>query len=331
MAELGRAPRDPTLRYDCLSMADGEQEQATPQVSVLIVSEDNAPALRRCLKALGASRQRESFEILVVDNGSQDESPHLEAEFPDSVFLRLPRRFGLIKALNIGMRTAKGEFFFFLAPEVEVREDTVAGLAERLASEGAAVAVCPLLVDAEGRPQPQFYRLPGPGDLLRLARKEGWDPIEPGDLSAESLPVAFPSLAALMIRSYFLKGLRYIDERYGQSWAEAEIAAQVRRASRKILLAPGLRAVLHPRELPALRRAARVRALYSADWVLGAATFAGKHYGFASGLKVRLGAAAEGVLGALGSLVTLRDVGYRFARAGFLLSGQKLNGTQRFL
>jgi hypothetical protein len=33
----------------------------------------------------------------------------------------------------------------------------------------------------------------------------------------------------------------------------------------------------------------------------------------------------------LAGLVTLRDVGYRFARAGFLLSGQKLDGTQRFL
>lgn len=312
-------------------MDETQQAQPAPQVSVLIVSEDNAPALRRCLRALEAAARRETFEILVIDNGSQDESPRLDSDFPNATFLRLPRRFGFVKALNIGMRTAKGEFFFFLAPEVEVSQDTVSALAARLASAPEAVAVCPLLVDGEGRTQPQCYRFPDPADAIRLARGERWDPLEPGDLGAVAIPVQFPSLAALMVRSYFLKGLRYIDDRYGQSWADAEIAAQVRRASRRILLLPEVRVLLHPAGLPALRQDPRVRALYSADWALGAATFAGKHYGFAAGLKVRLAAALEGIGRALWSVVAFRDARYEIARAGFLLSGQKLNGTQRFL
>ncbi len=312
-------------------MEETGQAQQTPEVSVLIVSEDNARALRRCLTALEASAERETFEILVVDNGSQDESPHLDSEFPNVTLLRLPRRFGFVKALNIGMRTAKGEYFFFLAPEAEVERSTVAGLKKGLAAEAGVVAVCPLLVDAEGRPQPQCYRLPDPSSIIRLARRQRFEPVETTVLGDQEMPVAFPSLAALMIRKYFLRGLRYIDERYGQTWADAEIAAQVRRASRRILLLPEVRVLLHPPELPELRSEARVRALYAADWALGAAAFAGKHYGLAVGLKVRLAVAAEGLLAALASLARLRDVSYHFRRAAFLLSGQKLNGTQPFL
>jgi len=312
-------------------MEQTQQTPAPPEVSVILVSEDNAAALRRSLKALEASSPREIFEILVVDNGSQDESPRLESEFPEAKFLRLPRRFGYVKALNIGMRTAKGEFFLFLAPEVEVEPDTVAGLAERLAADPTTVAVCPLLVDGEGRPQVQCYRLPGPDRVMRQACRGQHEPVEAGALGEESAAVELPSLAALMIRSYFLKGLRYIDERYGQSWADAEIAAQVRRAGRKILLIPSVRAILHPAQIPALRQEAKVRALYSADFALGAAAFLGKHFGFLTGLKVRIGLAAWAALRALASLVRLREVAYEFYRAGFLIKGQKLDGTQRFL
>ncbi|MCS7315637.1 MAG: glycosyltransferase [Bryobacterales bacterium] len=312
-------------------MGEGELEQAPPLVSVLIVSEDNAAALRRCLAAVEASHQRERFEVLVVDNGSQDESPRLDSEFPNATFLRLPRRFGVVKALNIGMRTAKGEFFFFLAPEVEVAPETIARLAERLTTDPLPVAVCPLLVDQEGRPCEQFYRLPDAAGTLRAALRERWEAVTLEAAGVGPVAVEFPCLAALMIRAYFLKALRYIDERYGQSWAEAEIALQVRRAGRKILAMPDLRVRWEGGELPALRHQARVRALYSADWALGAARYAGKHFGLISGLKVRLVVTGAALGRALLSLLLLREPAYEFARARFLLSGQKLDGTQRFL
>lgn len=312
-------------------MAETEQEQLAPKVSVLVVSEDNARALRRCLQALENAAGREMFEVLVVDNGSQDESPRLDSEFPSATFLRLPRRFGVVKALNIGMRTAKGEYFFFLAPEVEVQSDTVVRLHQALEGEQAAVGVCPLLVDSQGRPQLQFYKLPDAASIVRVARKQSWDLAQVQFDGGEPLPVQFPSLSALMIRAYFLKALRYIDERYGQSWADAEIAMQVRRAARKILLVPEARAILHPAELSPLRSQARVRALYSADWVLGAARFATKHFGFLTGLKLRALLGLEALGRALLAVLTFHDAPYQLARAGFLLSGQKLDGTQRIL
>lgn len=312
-------------------MGEAEREQAPPQISVLIVSEDNAAALRRCLAAVEASLERERFEVIVVDNGSQDESPRLDSEFPNATFLRLPRRFGRVKALNIGMRTAKGEFFLLLAPELEVAPETIVRLAEKLAADTAPVAVCPLIVDEEGRPQEQFYRLPDASGALRAALRERWEAIAVEPAGADPVVVEFPSLAAVMIRAYFLKALRYIDERYGQGWADAEIAAQVRRANRRILLLPELRVRRSESELPPLRRQARVRALYSADWALGAARYAGKHFGLFNGLKVRLTVTLAALGRALLSLLFLREPAFEFPRAAFLLSGQKLDGTQRFL
>src|ERR1700688_5275469 len=73
-----------------------------PKVTALIFSYDSAPPLRRGLAALEASHDRASIEILVVDCGSHDESPQLDAEFSNVTILRLPRYFGRTKAFNIG-------------------------------------------------------------------------------------------------------------------------------------------------------------------------------------------------------------------------------------
>ena len=101
------------------------------------------------------STDRANLEILVVDKGSQDESPGLDAEFPNTTFLRLPRNFGNTKALNIATRTAVGEYIFFLSPEIEVAPDTAAALLQLGRGAGAraycdrAVALCRALVEAQ--------------------------------------------------------------------------------------------------------------------------------------------------------------------------------------
>jgi GT2 family glycosyltransferase len=298
-----------------------------PKVSVLIVSHNSAAPLRRCLEALERSQQRESFEILVVDAGSLDESPTLDLEFPSVTILRLPRHFGLTKALNIGMRTAKGEFVLFLDPSVEALPDTVSGLAAALEAEPEAVAVCPVLVSPEGQPVPEIYMLPDRHGITAARRAlVGGEPLAV-DASSERLSVQMPSLAALMVRLYFLKGLRYIDERYSNSWIEAEICFQILRASRKILLLPGVRAVRHPEPARVFAEGASLEALLAADWALCASVYAGKRYGFLAAQKVRWAA----VLGALGALFGFRRLGYHWHRLVYLLQGQKLDGSQRLL
>src|SRR5271169_5025830 len=124
-----------------------EELPPPPKVTALIFSYDSAPALRRCLAALEGSNGRASIEILVVDCGSHDESPQLDSEFSSVTMLRLPRYFGRTKALNIGTRTAAGEYLLFMTPEVEVLPTTIPSLVARLESDPETVAVCPLLMD----------------------------------------------------------------------------------------------------------------------------------------------------------------------------------------
>jgi GT2 family glycosyltransferase len=282
-----------------------EELPPTPKVTALIFSYDSAPALRRCLAALESSNDRASIEILVVDCGSHDESPQLDSEFPGIIILRLPRYFGRTRALNIGTRTAAGEFLFLLTPEVEVLPTTVPALLARLESDSEAAAVAPLLLDTESRPAAQFFRLPTPQTGTELLAVEV-------DKTADSVAVEYATFQALMVRKYFFKGINYLDERYGEFWADAELGYQIRRAARKTLALPLVTALY----TPGSPYSSAADTIFAADRVHGAAVYFGKHYGFATGLLFR-------IKSALGALFTVR-----FGLFGALVSGSKIDGSQ---
>src|SRR5271165_4568921 len=223
---------------------EAEEQSAQPKVTALVYSYDNAPALRTCLAALEASTARTLMEILVVDKGSQDESPGLDAEFPNSTFLRLPRNFGNTKALNIGMRTAVGELVFFLCPEAEVAPDTVSKLMAWLDADSDSVAVCPLITDEKAAPVEQAYRLPGPQSASERV------PVLVSASSTEPTVVECASFQAMMARKYFIRGINYLDDRFGEFGADAELGFQVRRAGRKIKILPDIRVVRSPLNPP---------------------------------------------------------------------------------
>jgi GT2 family glycosyltransferase len=298
------------------------EEQAPPRrTSVVIVSRNSAPLLRRCLAALEKSATRQTMEILVVDNGSRDGSAQIDTEFPSVTMLRLPRNFGLTKARNIGSRTAKGEFLLFLSPAVEVEAGTVGALETRLAAPADAGAAAPLVVDEAGRVAIRALPLPKAADVMGLWKAEGAASGREADPQNETTAENLDDLA-LMVRRQFVQGMNYLDERYGDSWSYTDLFLQIRRAGKKAVVVPGARAVRHP--LPAQTQDPRVRAAQSSDFASGAARYLGKHAGAGAAVRFRLGAFAY----TLGKLISFNDISYRVRLLAGLASAQKIDGSQ---
>lgn len=270
----------------------------TARVTALVIAHNRPALLRQCLRALEQSQQREQLEILVVDNGATGGSSELKDEFPGVRFIPLPRNFGLTKALNIGIRSSAGEFIFLLHDDIEVSPETPAGLAALLEAQAEVGAVCPRLLHPDGSGALQVAKLPEPG-----SRKVEWRAAFPG---AEAHAVEYARGAAIMVRSFFLRALRQIDERYGQFGSDAELCRQVKRSAKQVQIVGALTATDHG--------TATSSALLRADFELGLAAYIGKHYGLAAGLKAR----AACMLRAMGSVSVMR----------YVWSGQKIDGTQ---
>jgi GT2 family glycosyltransferase len=261
-----------------------------PKATAILIAHNQAAELRRALQALERSQGRDGFEILVIDSGSQDDTGNLCEAFPGITLLRLPHHFGATKAMNIATRTAKTVFLFFLSPDVEVAPDTIRLLTERLEAESEATAVCPLLVDATGAPVARIQPLPTRETMAQVCAG-GEPPHIAPDLTQESIAVGYPGRDALLVRKQFIIGMNYFDARFGEYWADADLALKIRHARKKILLYPAIRATWHT---PA--RPAPGDPVYNADRVLGAALLLRKHEGFFAGLTFRLSAIVSALL-----------------------------------
>src|SRR5438477_1947930 len=140
-----------------------EKEKPPPRVSVVVVSHNRVDLLRACLESIERSEGRATLQVILVENGSTDGSAQLDSAFPNVQFIRLPKNFGLTKALNLGWRAADAEYVFFLHDDTELEPGTIGVLATMLDGHPEAAAVCPLLVDDERQPAPQLGALPPTG------------------------------------------------------------------------------------------------------------------------------------------------------------------------
>lgn len=102
-------------------------------ITVIICTRNRAVQLRRVLNSFSSlkSAKGEAWELLIVDNGSTDETPSVIEEFAD----RLPLRRvwqpepGLSNARNAGVAAAKGDYICWTDDDVEVDPNWLAAYA----------------------------------------------------------------------------------------------------------------------------------------------------------------------------------------------------------
>jgi glycosyltransferase involved in cell wall biosynthesis len=106
----------------------------TDLVSIVIPVRNGAATIARCLEAALASRY-ERFEVIVVDDGSDDRSVEIIKPFPCTL-IQLPTPSGASRARNIGASHSRGDILFFTDADCLLREDTLAIAVDRLSSAG---------------------------------------------------------------------------------------------------------------------------------------------------------------------------------------------------
>lgn len=76
--------------------------------------------LSRCLRSILENTKCADFEIIVVDNGSTDNTLEmLSNEFPEVIIVRNVKNLGITQR-NKGIKVAKGDYIVFLDSDIEL-------------------------------------------------------------------------------------------------------------------------------------------------------------------------------------------------------------------
>jgi glycosyltransferase involved in cell wall biosynthesis len=106
-----------------------------PQVSVIVPAYNGAATVGDCLLALLEQQTQRSYEIILVDDGSSDDTAHEVAAFAPRVRLVRQQHAGAAAARNRGVSAAQGDILLFTDADCEPTPGWVESLAGAL--EGA--------------------------------------------------------------------------------------------------------------------------------------------------------------------------------------------------
>jgi GT2 family glycosyltransferase len=122
--------------------------------SIIIPTFNGAALLERCLEALLASRPETDHEVIIVDDGSTDETTRVVAEYGDAV--RITSRLenaGFSTACNAGAEAARGRLLVFLNNDTRPRSGWLDALVAHARAHPEAAAIGARLLYPDGTVQ----------------------------------------------------------------------------------------------------------------------------------------------------------------------------------
>lgn len=122
------------------------------KVSIIMPAYNTAPYLERALASLQQSL-REDYEVWLIDDGSTDDTFQLLKQFADqkpNIHALTQKNSGPAHARNVGLKSANGEYIYFMDSDDYIEPDSINMLVQRIEQDQADVVVSGIYEETSG-------------------------------------------------------------------------------------------------------------------------------------------------------------------------------------
>lgn len=215
-------------------------------VSVIIVNYNTRAVLMPCIRSLVRHTEDISYEVIVVDNHSEEDiGDYLTTEFGDTVrYLPLPENIGFGRANNEGIKVATGRNILFLNPDTLLLNNAIKILSDTLDTHDHVGACGGNLYDENMQPALSFRRLiPGIRyELFEMTAHKLENLFYHGNWmfnhSSHPLKVAYITGADLMVRRSVLDTTGTFSPLFFMYNEDTDLCLRIRQAGYDILSVP---------------------------------------------------------------------------------------------
>jgi GT2 family glycosyltransferase/SAM-dependent methyltransferase len=216
----------------------------TPDVTILIPIYNHLHLTLECLASIAAtaSDRGPSFEVLIANDASSDDSAAVLARIAHVRIVDQPRNLGFLRNCNSAARRARGRHLLLLNNDVQVTEGWLRRMVDRLESDESIGAVGPKIVYPNGALQEAgaSLRRDGTADMIGLND----DPNLPR--YAFDREVDYCSGACLLLRRADFEALGGFDERYAPAYCEdSDLCMRLRERGKRIVYCADAEVVHH--------------------------------------------------------------------------------------
>jgi GT2 family glycosyltransferase len=239
----------PNRSSDPASLSTGDNAALNaPVVSVCIVTYHARDVLRDCLSSL-YQNTRLPFEVIVVDNGSEDGvGEMLRQEYPQVCMIQNDHNTGYTFPMNQALKAGRGQFLMQLNPDTIILPDAVDHLVAFMQAHPEVGISGPKVLNRDhtlqkpcrrGDPRPWavFTYFFGLSTLFPRSRLFGQYLVSYIDENATH-PVAGVAGSCMLIRRQVVDQIGYLDERFFAYQEDADYCYRTRQAGWQVYYVP---------------------------------------------------------------------------------------------
>jgi len=219
-----------------------------PILSILVVNWNTAELLRNCLISIYEDPASAVWEVIVVDNNSDDGSlAMLERDFPQVVRVASRENTGFVRGNYLALEKARGRYLLLLNTDTEVDCGALEPLVDFMIAHPEAGAVGPKLLNRDGSLQLSCGISPSLAteftnkillhNLFPFFKLGGWD-------HAEIREVGWVTGACLMMRREVVAEVGFLDPALYMFYEDLEWCLRIGSSGWKTFYYPSSR-VLH--------------------------------------------------------------------------------------
>ncbi|MBN1263307.1 MAG: glycosyltransferase family 2 protein [Candidatus Pacebacteria bacterium] len=209
-------------------------------LSIIIISFNTRQLLKSCLISLFQITDKLFFEVIVVDNNSQDGSVELvKKEFPQVKLIANKDNLGFGRANNQGLKEARGKMILFLNSDTIVHSRALEELTHFLKFNPKVGVVGPKLLNRDGTDQASAGSFPYLGICaIMLFAEHFWPNRLVRGSGAQIRLVDWVMGAAMVFRKEVLDQVGGFDENIFMYLEEVELCYRVKKAGWQIAFFP---------------------------------------------------------------------------------------------
>jgi len=191
-------------------------------LSIIIVNYNGEKLLRDCLYSVYKNTKKLSFEVIMVDNHSTDNSVQLVTrEFPEVKIVRSKENLGFSRGNNKGLEIYQGRYALLLNTDTVVKDRALDKMVEFMDHNIKAGACGPKLLNIDGTPQHQ-------GGLFN---RKFW-------LATKPVTVGYLIAACLLVRREVIDRVGGLDENFFFSNDDLDWCRRITKADWQIYFVP---------------------------------------------------------------------------------------------
>ena len=209
----------------------------TTKLSIIIVTWNTAQITKKCVETI--NEYLPGSEIIIVDNGSQDDTVALLSKIKNVKIIENQANLGFAKANNIGLRSATSEYIVFMNSDIELLDSKISDMVEYLKNNPNIGIIGPKFLNPDLTPQASAF----PPQTALNAFKEFW--LNQKDAFSKYTPtnsqpvkVAYISGGCLATKKDFFKSIGSWNEKYFFYFEDMDLCRKVNQVGKDVVFYP---------------------------------------------------------------------------------------------